>query len=374
MRKIIFVGHRDMYFGAEAVMLKVLNIVNRERLGIPIVILPTSRSDEFSKHLKSEGIDSVQRANFKLINGSFVRSVLCVIYNVLANLGIFLRLLKEDVKLVYTNTSVNIFGALLAWALQKPHIWHFHEQPTGSEFKWIPRLLFPLYIYLIRRRDTKLIFISKCQKDLWEIEFGVTIHNFEIIYSPPLSVSDETFVASIDRTVRVGFLGSFSTSKNIFSLLRSFSVVKKKHLHVPLKLFLMGDGELKSDISRAIQELNISESVSIMQHSRDITSFFSSIDIFVLPSYFESWGLVVLEAMSFRKAVICTENTGLKEILTRDQDCIFVDPLENDHLSDALETLVLNKSFRESLASNAYQSFKRLNLEDRFQASIRSIF
>lgn len=374
MKRFVFVGHRDLYFGAEAVMFRVISIIKTEQLGLPIVILPKSRFNGFRKNLGEQGLLDVEVANYKLINASILRSLLCIVYNVIANIGLIFRLSKKDINLVYTNTSVNIFGALLALIIRKPHIWHFHEQPTGGDFKWIPKGLYPLYRYLIQRRGTKLIFISKCQKKLWELEFGVVISNHEIIYSPPLNMNQESPVSCTADVVGVGFLGSFTASKNIFSLLHSFSIIVKRYPAIPLKLFLMGDGELSVDLRKSVRELNIAENVSFMQHSRDITTFFSLIDIFVLPSCFESWGLVVLEAISFKKAVICTSNTGLTEVLKQDEDCIFVDPLINDHLLKALEKLIINKSFREYLADNSYQSLRKLNLEHHFNTSIRSIF
>ena len=48
-------------------------------------------------------------------------------------------------------------------------------------------------------------------------------------------------------------------------------------------------------------------------HHEELNSYLNKSDIFILPSYLESWGMVVIEAMSTGLPVIVTENTGAKD-------------------------------------------------------------
>lgn len=373
MKKIVFIGHRDLYFGAESVMFRIISFLQNNQLAEPLVILPKSNHDGFRQQLHKEGITEAGLFSYKLIGGSLFRCVLCLAYNTITLFKLIFLFRKRNIDLIYTNTSVNILGAMLAWALNKPHIWHFHEQPTGGDFKWVPKGLFPLYRYLISREGTMIVFISKTQKELWEKEFGIGMINYEIIYTPPVFLP-EPLVSPAKEILSFGYLGSWTESKNLLSLINSYSRLKDKYPSLPSRLVMMGGGESEATIKRAISQLKLDDQIVFMEHSSNVLPFFAAIDVLVLPSYFESWGLVVLEALSQQKATIVTSNTGLKEILKQNEDCIFVNPLDKDQLFTAMEKLLLNPAYREQLAINSYHTLKKLELSGHFEDSIRSLF
>ncbi len=103
----------------------------------------------------------------------------------------------------------------------------------------------------------------------------------------------------------------------------------------------------------------------------DVSGFFADIDMLVQPSLNESWGLTVLEAMSQRKAVITTTETGLHEILTG-EECLFFDPSDEDELYKCLEALQ-EEGLRNRLSSNGYDKVRLLNLNHQFELTIKDI-
>jgi len=374
MKKVIFIGHRDLYFGAESVMFRIINFLKKNAVAEPIVVLPKSVHSGFSEQLGQEGMSAFAHLNYKLIGGGLIRCLICLLYNTPALLQLLLSLRKTKIDVVYTNTSVNIFGALLALALHKPHIWHFHEQPTGGSFKWIPTGLFPLYKFLINRKGTKVIFISCTQQGLWEKEFGFAINNFEIVYTPPVYLPLSKADRQKSELVSFGFLGSFTESKNLLSLIDSYARLKRAYPKIATRLVLMGGGESEPSIRKAISALPGKEEIIIMQHSANVLPFYSMIDILILPSFFESWGLVVLEAISQQKASIVTSNTGLTEILKQNEDCIFVNPFDQEELYKAMEKLVLEPEYRENMKVNSFRTLEKLGLTGKFEVSIRLLF
>jgi len=374
MKKVVFVGHRNLYFGAESVLFRVLTYLDQQHLAEPVVVLPKSVDTDFSKQLKLAHLYAPLLYSYKLIGGGLVRCLLCLVYNTPAVISLYFTLRKQQITAVYTNTSVNIVGPLLALVLGKPHIWHFHEQPTAGSFCWIPTGLFPLYRFLISRKHTVIVFISQIQKELWEKEFGIVIPNYKIIYTPPAWMPEPVEVIKSSATVTFGFLGSWTKSKNIHSLINCFSDLTQQYPERSFRLILMGGGEEELNIKKAIESKNLNNKVTLIPHSTKILPFFQSIDVFVLPSFFESWGLVALEAVSQRKAVILTANTGLTEVLKQNEDCIFVNPLNEKELYLAMEQLLLHPQFREKLAQNSFNTLKKLELFDQFENSIRSLF
>ena len=378
MLKVIFVGHRDLYFGAESVLFRVIRLLKQTETVLPMVILPKSDDHGFSDKLKEESIDDIKFVRYKLIGHGLMRCLICIIYNFIHLLPLYFYYSRRKADAVYTNTSVNITGALLAMMLNKPHTWHWHEQPTAGTFKWIPKGLFPFYRYLIRRRDTDIIFISNTQRKLWEKEFGMKFPNSQVIYTPADEILPEAKLnparTQAGKPVTFGFLGSWTASKNLLTLLDAFANLRKQHHEQSAKLLLMGGGEMENAILARIIQLNLQDDVQLMKHSTHVAPFFNAIDIFVLPSHFESWGLVVLEAIRQRKAVICTLNSSLTEILTDQKDCLFINPAEISSLEQAMEQMLLHPQSRENMESQACKTLHQLHLNTQFTSGITDLF
>lgn len=101
-------------------------------------------------------------------------------------------------------------------------------------------------------------------------------------------------VADVD--ILLGHIGRFSYQKNHFFLLDVFSQMYKKNK--AFKLVLVGDGELKNDIKKKIQELGLSDSVILTGVRSDIPSLLQMMDGFVFPSLYEGLGIVLIEAQT----------------------------------------------------------------------------
>ncbi|MEJ5961289.1 glycosyltransferase family 4 protein [Pedobacter immunditicola] len=394
MLKVIFIGHRDLYFGAESVMLRVIRLLKNKGIAEPLVVLPKSSDDGFSAQCKLMDIKPIKVARYKLIGGSLFRSVLCVIYNTVALLKLGLYFRKKKGNVVYTNTSVNIMGPMLSLFLNLPHLWHFHEQPTPGKYKWIQPGLFPFFRFLINRKNTTVIFISRTQKSLWEKEFGFQIRNSIVVYTPAGKIAEPA--ASVlpssavqfdlgsaaknssnileKETVTFGFLGSWTPSKNLLSLLEAFAKLRTHYPQFKTRMVLMGAGELESELVSQINVLGLQNNVTLLPHSTEVLPFFNQLDVFVLPSWFESWGLAALEAIEQKKALILTSHSGLAEILVEHSDCLYTDPQHEGTLYRAMEYLLLHPDHRIDMANHAYHTLQGLQLDTQFEQAIVSLF
>lgn len=118
-----------------------------------------------------------------------------------------------------------------------------------------------------------------------------------------------------DNELLIGNVGRFSKQKNQMFLLDVFNEYASTNNNS--KLLLIGDGELKQDIINKINKLNLDKKVIILDSVTDIEKYYSAMDVMVLPSIFEGFGLVALEAQAnglptvvsdvFPKEVFCTD-------------------------------------------------------------------
>ena len=93
-------------------------------------------------------------------------------------------------------------------------------------------------------------------------------------------------------------------------------------------------------------------------NEKTLMEAYANSDICCTPSRYESFGIVVLEAMSFGKAIVAANIGGIKSII-KDQETGLLFESENiDALSDKLECLIVDEELRKNLAVNARKEFE----------------
>ena len=93
------------------------------------------------------------------------------------------------------------------------------------------------------------------------------------------------------------FVGRFVPQKNLFFLLEAFARARAKSNHVPLKLALMGDGPQREGLAARAEALQISEDV-LWVPPGDPALWYSAADAFCLPSLYEGFPVVGVEAQA----------------------------------------------------------------------------
>ncbi|MBV9862579.1 MAG: glycosyltransferase [Alphaproteobacteria bacterium] len=91
----------------------------------------------------------------------------------------------------------------------------------------------------------------------------------------------------------------------------------------------------------------------------DLRGFFAGADIVVVPSRFESFGLTVIEAFAFGKAVVAASAGGIAEIVEDGHAGILVSPDDARGLADALDRLIADGGLRAKLGRAARSGFER---------------
>jgi len=113
--------------------------------------------------------------------------------------------------------------------------------------------------------------------------------------------------------IRLGNAGRLSPEKGHDRLLRAVAEVNAKNY--PFKLSIAGDGPLLHELEKQTCKLNIAEHVQFVGFKNDLNTFFDDIDIFILPSYYEGFGYVVIEAMHYGIPVIAFNIGTTTEII-----------------------------------------------------------
>ena len=142
------------------------------------------------------------------------------------------------------------------------------------------------------------------------------------------------------------FVGNLIKRKNVDSLLEA-----KKIAYSDYYLVIVGDGPLFKKLNKKVEEENIRD-VIFAGSRNDVENIIPSCDVLVLPSFSESFGLVLIEALACGKPVIGSNVGGITEIITEDVG-LLVNPNKISSIASAIDNVINDDDLRNSLSSNA---------------------
>ena len=140
--------------------------------------------------------------------------------------------------------------------------------------------------------------------------------------------------------LNIGFLGELgSYNKGLDTLLKAISSLKDKHII----LHIGGNGKLLYTFRDMAKQLGIEANCSFYGEilPADAPSFYSKLDMFVLPSRYETFGIVLIEAMACGIPVIATKCGGPEEIVT-DETGLLIEKDNPEELALAIKNIWAN--------------------------------
>jgi glycosyltransferase involved in cell wall biosynthesis len=127
--------------------------------------------------------------------------------------------------------------------------------------------------------------------------------------------------------------------KNLDTVLLALTQVSELHLAV------VGNTE-GSPYPKLTKTLNISDRVHFLGYRKDVAALMRSTDLFVFPSRYEPFGMVVLEAMAAGIPVITAKTVGAAEVVTPDCGVVISNPEDDEALAKHLQQLVNQPNLR----------------------------
>lgn len=150
----------------------------------------------------------------------------------------------------------------------------------------------------------------------------------------------------------IGALGRLAPEKGFNYLMEAISILRDRKY--PVKLLIGGAGPLEIQLKKLTRELNIDKNVEFIGWVHDKENFFKSVDIFCIPSVFETFGIVALEAMSYQVPIVATKTGGASQIFAAGSDALITDTASNQGLADNIAYLIENPLKAQELIDKAY--------------------
>jgi glycosyltransferase involved in cell wall biosynthesis len=140
---------------------------------------------------------------------------------------------------------------------------------------------------------------------------GISVKKFAYNKSVRIKMRREMGVE--DKLV-IGHIGNFNYQKNHGLLIDIFN--RLHQINNKCELYLVGDGILEKKIYKKVKELNLEDSVKFMGRRSDVNNLVQVFDVFVLPSKFEGFGIVCIEAQASGLQCIVSKNVPVEVRVT----------------------------------------------------------
>ncbi len=151
--------------------------------------------------------------------------------------------------------------------------------------------------------------------------------------------------------------------KGLKYLLEAFAKLAKEFEQI--ELWVAGGGPLLKNCKELAREFQVQERVQFLGTvtHRKMLELMNEADIFVLSSWDEAFGVVYLEAMSFKKPVIGTIGEGISEIIEDGKNGFLVSPRNSEEIIRKLKKLILNPQKRKEIGEAGFETVKELTWE-----------
>ena len=155
--------------------------------------------------------------------------------------------------------------------------------------------------------------------------------------------------------------GRFVPQKGFDYLVEAYAEIAAKHPEWTLRL--CGNGKWRKKLERMIEERGIGDAVR-MEGPVDMAEATSNASIFVLPSRFEGFPLILLEAMSKGMAVVAFDcPTGPADIIDDHRNGLLVPPRDAHALAGALDEMMGDEELRRRCAAEAVKTAEAYTIE-----------
>lgn len=146
------------------------------------------------------------------------------------------------------------------------------------------------------------------------------------LYNPIILESDMVLVPKVQlRDIPIlGFMGRLVPKKGCHVFLESLALLKKAGF--PFRALIAGQGPEETRLHQLTQELGLGEDVKFLGWVGDRSKFFDQIDLFVVPSSSEPFGVVILEAWKYGKPLLATQVGGPAELVEHGVTGLLVEP------------------------------------------------
>lgn len=201
----------------------------------------------------------------------------------------------------------------------------------------------------------KLIVLNPYDKEAYLQELGLQVDFIE----NPLTIKSE--IKTDPNNKHFIFVGRLVPDKGLELLVDSFASFCTHN--DDWELIIVGDGRLRSRFIRQVWKCGIQARVRFVGFKRDVIKYYLESSVFLMPSRYEGWGLVVTEAMQLGLPVISYDITPMEYIIDHAENGLIVGKFNTKRFAAAMLKLANDDEMRFRMSIAAIKKSEQFSLE-----------
>jgi glycosyltransferase involved in cell wall biosynthesis len=379
--KILFYNHTGKVSGAERVLLMILAGLDRSRFD-PVVLCPAD--ERLIQRIRELGVRTVSteslEARFTIRVDRLAKYVASFVRLIRASRT---AVINEAPDIIHANSiRAGLVMSAATFGLSVPVIWHVHDL--------LPRhpLSTAIRLFACASRRNRIVAVSQAVARRFGGRLSrafrgrvETIHNavdVERFCPDPQSRKETRRALGLEATTVVGIVGQLTPRKGQLELIEAFAELSRA---VPDTVMLIvgeplfnRDGEYAKSLARAASRPGFPGRIRFLGPREDIPALMRGLDLLVVNSSVEAFGLTVIEAMASGTAVLATAVDGINEIVRHGENGWLVPACDQQTLAEAMHLLLGDQSLREQLGSNGRRDAIARFSTERFSTEIHSFY
>ena len=309
--------------------------VELNALGIPCIVLIHSKTGFFTAAKKIAAYTRQHQIQFlhsHLINSDILAILVKFFYN--KNLVLISTKHGYSEQIVKQITDADNLGGLKYKARLKPYYY----------IAWLTLKLIPNNFAVSRAMSRVYQQLGFTKTAMPYIYHGVTV---------PVAVNNEGKLAQPQLII----IGRLELVKGHFYLLKAMPAIIAQY--PSCKLLILGEGSERVNLERIARDLGISNNVEFMGFQPNPYPYIQQSDLVIIPSLFEPFGLVFIEALALQKTIVAFDVAAGNEILSHLKTAVLVNKADAKQLEKNILNLLQNKALNETIAQNGFQHYNK---------------
>lgn len=210
------------------------------------------------------------------------------------------------------------------------------------------------------RAAARILTVSEFSRKTIEKAYGLDGHNIIVVPNAASNTFHPMPREAAVSWIRARFnlppgpfvltVGDLQPRKNHAGLICAFEALIRAHPSLPHRLLMVGkDAFFAPAVHRAAQDSGVADRLHFTGFVTDdeLLHLYASCELFVFPSFYEGFGLPILEAMACGRAVACANTTAIPEVANA--AAILFDPHSIREMTRAMEDLILDAELRSRM-------------------------
>ncbi len=260
-------------------------------------------------------------------------------------------------------------------AYTKSSVVTIHDMAIYYKPEWFPKQIFSTRVIVPQsvRKARKIIAVSDCTKQDIAKFMKAPEEKVVVVYNGVDSEIKNKKLVDSRKMLKdkfgveekfIVFVGTIQPRKNVMGLINAFDKLRGTEIFDNYQLVIAGKkGWNYEDIFKSIREMGLTKKVIFTGYvtSDDKKLLLANSSLFVFPSFYEGFGLSILEAQRVGVPVITSNVSSMPEVAG--DGAVLVDPYDVDSIGRAIKKVLSESEFKSGLIKKGFENVKKFSWE-----------